>query len=106
MRNIPDVALAADSIYLYVDNTDNICWGTSAAAPLWAGFTALANQQLSANGGEYVGFINPAIYQIGESSQYANCFHDVTTWNNEWSGSPSKFSAVNGYRKHCEVLDS
>ena len=95
MRNIPDVALIADNLAYFVDGYPyGDGWGTSYAAPLWAGFCALVNQQLSANGGEYVGFINPSIYQIGKSSQYANCFHDIQTGNNEWSKSLTKFSAA------------
>ena len=46
LRNVPDVALTADNIFLVADNGTNYSvGGTSAAAPLWAGFTALINQQ-------------------------------------------------------------
>ncbi len=48
--------------------------GTSAAAPAWAGIMALANQ---ANG-RPLGFVNPAIYEIGNSRS----FHDITQGNN------------------------
>ncbi|MCL5021007.1 MAG: S8 family peptidase, partial [Bacteroidetes bacterium] len=69
--------------------------------PLWAGFIALVNQQSMqyvANGATPVGFINPSIYAIGKNgSMYASDVHDVATGNNEWSGSPNKFSAVSGY---------
>ncbi len=71
--------------------------GTSCAAPLWAGFMALVNQQAAASGKPGVGFINPAIYAIAAGSSYAACFHDVTTGNNTWSGSPNSFYATNGY---------
>ncbi len=51
MRNIPDVALTADvQIFLICNNGQWIeVGGTSAAAPLWAGFLALANQQAAAD---------------------------------------------------------
>ncbi len=92
-RNSPDVAAEA--------NTDNyICYngtcaggwgGTSFAAPRWAGYLALANQQAIANGRPTLGFINPTLYSIGLSSSYASDFHDIT------SGSNGAYSAVKGY---------
>jgi subtilase family serine protease len=97
-RNIPDVALTADNVFVdYGNGSRAIFGGTSCAAPLWAGFTALANQQAEAGGTPVVGFINPAIYAIAAGSSYAACFHDVTTGNNTWSGSPNLFYATNGY---------
>jgi subtilase family serine protease len=67
MRNIPDVAMvAAVQLYLICDNGTAISvGGTSAAAPLWAGFLALANEQAAVNGKPPVGFVNPAIYALG-----------------------------------------
>ncbi len=98
MRNVPDVAMVADGIYVIYDNGSTIsAAGTSCAAPLWAGFTALVNQQAAANGQTTVGFINPAIYSIGKGVTYNACFHDITTGNNETYYSPSLFSAVPGY---------
>lgn len=98
MRNIPDVAMAATNIFLEAENGGTYeAWGTSAAAPLWAGFTALVNQQAAAAGQPPVGFINPAVYKIGEGLAYASDFHDITTGNNFNSGSTSRFSAVSGY---------
>ncbi len=44
-----------------------------------------------------MGFINPALYAIAAGANYANCFHDITTENNTWSGSPNLFYATNGY---------
>jgi len=52
--------------------------GTSLAAPVWAAIVALADQYA----GRHLGFINPAIYAIGRSSQYHRAFHDITTGNN------------------------
>jgi len=52
--------------------------GTSAAAPLWAGLIALADQFA----GHPLGFVNPAIYQIARGRAYHLAFHDVTTGNN------------------------
>jgi len=98
MRNIPDVALTADNIYVIYNNGQSGDFGgTSCAAPLWAAFTALVNQQAIANGHATVGFINPAIYSIGNSPSYAANLHDVTTGNNTNSTSPAKFFATTGY---------
>jgi hypothetical protein len=98
MRNTPDVALTADNIFIVADtNQLEIAAGTSAAAPLWAAFTALVNQQAIAGGQTNVGFINPAIYAIGKSANYLSDFDDIVTGNNFWDSSTNKFSAVPGY---------
>ena len=98
-RNIPDVALTADNVYVIADN--GIAYpgtgGTSCAAPLWAGFTALVNQQAALSGKFSVGFINPAIYSIAKTAAYTNDFNDITAGNNTWSASPTNFFAVPGY---------
>jgi subtilase family serine protease len=97
-RNIPDVALTADDIYVtYGNGAHGTFGGTSAAAPLWAAFTALANQQAVANSQSTLGFLNPALYTIAAGSAYTSNFHDTTTGNNFSSSSPSKYSAVTGY---------
>jgi subtilase family serine protease len=102
-RNIPDVAANANNIYeLYGNGQTNASWtddntGTSAAAPLWAGFMALVNQQLATNGEPSAGFINPALYAIAARTNYTSYFHDVTSGSNTWSSSPNLFYATNGY---------
>jgi uncharacterized repeat protein (TIGR01451 family) len=97
-RNVPDVALTGDAVWvLYGSGQSGSFGGTSCAAPLWAGFTALVNQQGAGLGNAPIGFINPAIYAIANSTNYANCFHDITTGNNTWSGSPNLFFATPNY---------
>ncbi|PWU04035.1 MAG: peptidase S53 [Terriglobia bacterium] len=93
MRNIPDVALTADvQLFLIQNNGQAVAvGGTSAAAPLWAGFMALANQQAAANGQSRVGFLNPLIYAAGNGSDFAQDLHDISTGNN------SRFPAISGY---------
>jgi xanthomonalisin len=72
--------------------------GTSFAAPRWAGFLALVNQQAMANGRATVGFTNPALYIIGISKSYSTAFHDVTRGGNPpAAGGGSGFNAVPGY---------
>jgi hypothetical protein len=97
-RNIPDVALTADNVFVdYNNGSSGGFGGTSCAAPLWAGFCALINQQSVAVSGTTVGFLNPALYAIANGANYANCFHDVTTGNNIGSGTPGLFYAAAGY---------
>jgi hypothetical protein len=101
-RNIPDVAMTADNVMVYYGNGSvGVFGGTSCAAPLWAGFMALVNQQAARDGDAPAGFINPAIYAIGTgqnaSYSYGACFHDVSAGNNFSSVSPSSYSAVRGY---------
>jgi len=52
--------------------------GTSVSSPLMAGYMALINQQRAQNGLPPGGFINPAIYDIGQTpSVYATNFNDI-----------------------------
>jgi subtilase family serine protease len=103
MRNLPDVSLVANNINLVWGNdfigasSDWTEGGTSLATPLWAGFMALVNQQAAANGQPLIGFVNPALYAIGKSTNYLSCFHDITTGVNTNSSSPTKYSATAGY---------
>ncbi len=97
-RNFPDVAMTADAVYVVYNNgSAAIFGGTSCAAPLWAGFTALINQQFASAANAPAGFLNPALYAIAHGSAYGNCFHDITTGNNIGANTPGLFSAVSGY---------
>jgi uncharacterized repeat protein (TIGR03803 family) len=44
-----------------------------------------------------VGFLNPALYALGQSADYTNCFHDITVGNNATPTSGGLFPAVSGY---------
>ena len=95
LRNGPDVSANANfTFYVCADQTTctaNEYGGTSFAAPMWAGYIALVNQQLANNGQPSIGFINPTIYSQNVTSAYATDFHDIT------SGTSGSFSAVTGY---------
>jgi kumamolisin len=95
LRNGPDVSANANfTFYVCADQTTctaNEYGGTSFAAPMWAGYIALVNQQLAANGESPIGFINPTIYAQNVTSSYATDFHDIT------SGTSGSYSAVAGY---------
>ncbi len=108
-REVPDVSADGDPQSGYVvyltDPTPGTGWmvagGTSASAPMWAAFTALANASPACRGFT-LGFENPALYAIAGSANAAN-FHDITApspftgaagdannpgTNDTWSGSP------------------
>ena len=90
LRNGPDVSANANfTFYVCADQdgcTANDYGGTSFAAPMWAGYLALANQQLLANGSTtMLGFLNPILYTIGLGSNYATDFHDITAGTNGYS---------------------
>ena len=98
LRNLPDVAAVADSVWItYGNGNEESVGGTSCSSPLWAGFIALVNQQGAGFGRPPVGFLNPAIYSLGLSAGYSTNFHDITIGDNTTSTSPSKFLAVPGY---------
>jgi uncharacterized repeat protein (TIGR01451 family) len=98
MRNVPDVALTADNVWvIYEGGQSGAFGGTSCAAPLWAGFTALVNQQAANLGKAPVGFLNPTLYAIANGPNYSTDFNDITTGNNEWSGSRNAFTAHVNY---------
>jgi hypothetical protein len=95
-RNIPDVAMEAntDNYFCANGSCQGGIGGTSLAAPRWAGFLALVNEQANGNP---VGFLNTTLYSVGQTSNYTNLFHDIITGNDFNSGSPDLFSAVTGY---------
>src|ERR1035441_5990439 len=94
-RNGPDVAANANFTFFTCGDQQacqsNYWGGTSFAAPMWAAYIALVNQQLANNGKSTIGFINPTIYAQNVTSSYGTDFHDIT------SGSSGSYSAVSGY---------
>jgi len=97
-RNIPDVSMVADNLFVIADNGQSeFIKGTSAAAPLWAGLTSLMNQRAAAVGHGSVGFINPAVYSLCKGTNYHSYFHDITTGNNTDSTGTNSFPAVVGF---------
>ena len=95
LRNWPDVSANANfTFYVCADQTTctaNSYGGTSFAAPMWAGYIALVNQQLVADGKPTIGFLNPTIYAENVTSAYSADFHDIT------SGTSGSYSATTGY---------
>ena len=92
-RGVPDVAADADpltGLVFYEAGQWTLAGGTSAAAPLWGGLMAIADQMA----GHPLGFINTALYKLGTGGNYAQDFHDITTGNNTYVG---KGVDVTGY---------
>jgi kumamolisin len=94
-RNGPDVSANANFTYYTCADQEaclaNEYGGTSFAAPIWAAYTAMVNQQLANNAQPPVGFLNPTIYAQNVTSIYDTDFHDIT------SGTSGSYSAVTGY---------
>ncbi len=110
-RQVPDVSFDADpytGYAIYCTVAASGCsagtpWlpigGTSAAAPMWAAITALANEKSLHDGNFNLGFLNPLLYQIGQNASgtnYANDFHDVTSGTND-AFSDGKYPATPNY---------
>jgi subtilase family serine protease len=81
-RLTPDLSLSATIqggvlVYLGFLGRWGVFGGTSVSSPSFAAVMAVANQ---VNGGP-LGFINPAVYHLGEKHLSTN-FHDITVGNN------------------------
>ncbi len=93
-RTVPDVSLNSDPETGYSIRFNGqwyVYGGTSAAAPLWAGLTALVNSRRTALGLGRIGFLNTPVYQIARSNQPAN-FHDIAD-----GSSNGYYTAAAGY---------
>ena len=95
-RNLPDVAAVASNLGTVITNPtttppaqangNNV--GTSAAAPIWAGLIALANQMsaTSPTGAGRVGNANALLYAIGKNATaYPLSFNDIASGNTNGS---------------------
>jgi hypothetical protein len=92
-RNIVDVSAEAntDNFFCSSGTCQGGIGGTSLAAPRWAGFLALANEQAAANG-DTVGFLNTTAYTIiGPGANYDTAFHDIASG---WSQNSSLTCSV------------
>jgi subtilase family serine protease len=89
-RGIPDISYNADpytSILIYESDIPGKAGyyeigGTSEGSPQWAGIIADANQLA----GRPLGFLNPALYSIGQNPLTENgSYHDITVGNNGYN---------------------
>ncbi|WP_375489391.1 protease pro-enzyme activation domain-containing protein [uncultured Jatrophihabitans sp.] len=96
-RCVPDISGDADpatGYSIYSQGKWTVVGGTSAAAPLWAGFTAVYNQDALANGKSRLGFANPTLYSLKKNSQTYTPFHDITTGH---TSTTTNWPATTGY---------
>ncbi len=105
-REVPDIAMNADPNvgYLVYCTIAAACsapfvsvGGTSAAAPMWAAIVALTDQYALSQGGSNLGFLNPLLYTLLNSSTlYARAFHDVTSGYNLFYPATSGYDMATG----------
>jgi kumamolisin len=107
-REVPDVSADADpatgySVYCTVAaaGCSSSGWitvgGTSAAAPLWAGSTALINEYLQNQQKSRIGFANPALYGLENATQQFPPFHDVSSGSNLYYPATSGYDEASGW---------
>jgi len=105
-RATPDVsadAAASGGGYMYSSSVPSQAgWsesvGTSFGSPEWSSIAALADQYAAEHHLGPIGFINPALYLIGEiPALYHLAFHDITVGNNTAAGSSVGFNAGPGW---------
>jgi len=107
-REVPDVAADGDpatGYLIYWNGKGEVTgeptgWqgigGTSGASPLWAALLALADASRACSGAA-VGYANPALYKAAGSA-YAADFNDVTSGNNDFTGTNGgRYAAAPGY---------
>jgi kumamolisin len=93
-REVPDVSADADPStgnFIVENGSDAQGGGTSLAAPIWAGMTAVIDQYLAAGHDPPVGFFNPKLYHLANSPVPYPPFHDITVGGNDF------FTATPGY---------
>ncbi|HLI16509.1 MAG TPA: S53 family peptidase [Acidimicrobiales bacterium] len=87
-REVPDVSAVADVLTgnaIVVHGQPAEGSGTSLAAPVWAGLTALVDEFLVRSGARPLGFANPAFYALGaERALEPPPFHDVVVGGNDF----------------------
>ena len=97
-RLVPDVSAVADpftGVRIRFGDQDLVGAGTSVSAPIWAGFAAIMNQYLIANGGHALGFLNPLLYRVATGSNSPG-FRDVTLGANAVDESAPGYDPVTG----------
>jgi kumamolisin len=98
-RQVPDVSADADpasGATVVIDGQQQTGGGTSQAAPLWAGFTALLDQYLQQHGGHRVGFFNQTLYELADGSPQYKPFHDVIVGGNDLYPATSGYDMASG----------
>lgn len=91
LRNVSDISANADfDMFICADgHCGGGVGGTSFSSPMWAGFSALANEQATKKGGATIGFVNPTLYKA--------LIHDKKITHDVVGNSSGIYPAVKGY---------
>lgn len=84
-RLVPDISAVSDpatGVQIIFNQQVSVGGGTSQAAPIWAGLTALMNGELKAGGAKPVGELNPLLYRIVKSPNIPPGLRDVNLGGN------------------------
>lgn len=93
-RLVPDVSAVSDpftGVRIVFNGQNSVGGGTSQAAPIWAGLTALMNQKLAAMGSEPLGEANPVLYQVARAAAVPG-LRDIN-----FGGNAISLSSTTGY---------
>jgi subtilase family serine protease len=107
-REVPDISADADPASGYsmyctaaVSGCPSSGWitvgGTSAAAPLWAGSTALINEYLQQQQKPRMGFANLVLYGLANAQTQFPPFHDVTSGTNLFYPATPGYDEASGW---------
>ncbi len=97
-RLTPDISAVADpftGVQIVFNQQVIIGGGTSLAAPIWAGLTALMNQYVVDHGGSLIGDLNPILYTIAEGTPLP-AFRDVVLGGNAVANAGPGYDLVTG----------
>ncbi len=103
-RGIPDISINADPstpVLIYGSFQPGnagyfFIGGTSEGSPSWAGITADGDQLDVKVTGHTLGSIDESLYELGNSKNYSNDYHDVTVGNNS-AGGLKGYSCTTGW---------
>ena len=97
-RLTPDIAAVSDpftGVKIVLNQQVVAGGGTSQAAPIWAGLTAVMTQYLVAHGGQPLGDLNPLLYRVATRSRLP-AYHDVTLGGNAVDHAGPGYDLVTG----------
>lgn len=84
-RLVPDVSAVSDpatGVRIVFNQEVMVGGGTSQAAPIWAGLTALMNDKLRAGGADPVGELNPLLYRLVRAPSLQPGLRDINLGGN------------------------
>lgn len=84
-RLVPDVSAVSDpatGVRIVFDGVPIQGGGTSQAAPIWAGLSAIMNQKLRADGAKPLGEVNPVLYRMVKEPNLPPGLRDINLGGN------------------------